>query len=153
MQAANRFNALLKEKDSITSPTAKANLGEGIMRLGGTLFRQSLPEDICLSLEAEGEKALSELTWPKSDLEQSKQMFRRVSGVGMEHSKLLGKMSFWDEKVSESNQKKIVEEKNYEVTLERRRSSMAKHADEKQETMDVSTANALILSSCSDTAV
>lgn len=156
VQAANRFSAILKEQSvgsPLGSPTKAKHLGEGIMRLGGTLFRQTLPEDICVSLEAEGEKALSDLAWPKSDAEQNKQLFRRVSGVGMEHSKLLGKMSFWDDKVSESNQKKIVEEKSYEVTAERRRSSNARHADEKQETMDVSTANALILSACSDTTV
>jgi len=155
VQAANRFGALVKNKDdpdSCISPS-KPNLGEGVMRLGGTLFRQSLPEEICVALEQEGDKVLSELAWPKSDSETSGKLFRRVSGTGMEHSALLGKMSFWDEKVSESQQKKIIEEKSYEVTAERRRSSMVKHADEHQKSMDISTANALILSACSDTQV
>jgi len=64
----------------------------GVKRLGGTFFRQALPEDVVVTLEREGRAELSNLLWPACDNFTRRRVPQKRASSAMNPTQLLSKV-------------------------------------------------------------
>jgi len=64
----------------------------GVKRLGGTFFRQALPEDVVVTLEREGRTELSNLLWPACDNFTKRRVPQKRASSAMNPNQLLSKV-------------------------------------------------------------